>query len=712
MATASPESLRRALFSPETVALIGASANPDKSSGRVQRYLRRHGFKGRLVLVNPERREIDGERCYGSIEEIDVPVDHAFVLVGTSRVEEAVKACVAKGAKVATILAGGFSESGQLGNDLQRRVVAAAREGGMRLLGPNSMGIVNLHAATALCANAALDVQELLPGPLGLVSQSGSVLGTMLSRGQARGIGFSKLISTGNEADLSAGEIADLLVDDPDTHAILLFLEAVRDPVHLAHMARRAQAAGKPVIAYKLGRSDAGRELATSHTGAIAGADAAADAFFREHGIARVDMIESLIELPYLMMGADLSRPRRKQVAVMTTTGGGGAMVVDQLSLRSVEALAPAPQTRECLLSLGIETAGSRLVDLTLAGTTKEHAQAALAVLLAGEESEVVIPVIGSSAQFKPELALAGVLAAAQHNARRKPIGVFLVPHADESLRILAGAGIAGFRTPETAADCVRAFLECRPPSARDAVPAVSLSSLQRILQAGGQAGSISPERASDVFRRLGIRQVASFVLRDFLMFEDLPTDLSYPLAVKVISADIQHKTEAGAVALNISGRGELELAVRKIVESALVFQPSARIDGIGLQGMEKGLAEVVLGFRRDPQIGPIVVLGAGGVLTEIYRDFATRLAPTTREEALAMIDEVKGLAPIRGYRGLPRGDLDALADAVVAMSRLALLDEPIVTEAEINPLIVKRAGEGVVAVDALVTTAEYRMDA
>ncbi|MEX2643436.1 MAG: acetate--CoA ligase family protein [Acetobacterales bacterium] len=694
--------LEQALFNPRRIVLVGASADPRKNSGRAQRYLRKHGYDGEIMPVNPGREEIDGERCYPDIDAIEGEIDHAYILLGTDQIEEQVERLSARGVPIATILADGFADAGPEGQARQDRIVAAARGGGMRLLGPNCMGGVNVTDKVALCVNAALDTDRLIPGPLGLLSHSGSIVGTLLSRGQARGIGFSKMIGTGNECDLKVGEIGHMLVDDPATKAILMFLETIRDPGDIAAMARRAHEAGKPVIAYKLGRSEAGSELATSHTGALAGSDESTDAFFRHNGIVRVDMLESLFEAPFLLMNSTPPTGGKRTVSVMTTTGGGGAMVVDQLGLRDVEAVPPTDAMIEALGEKGINVGHSRLTDLTLAGARQEIVDATLTELLATDHTVAAVPVIGSSAQFKPELAVAGILSAHEKRKGDKPLAVFLVPQADESLRLLSQAGIAAFRTPETIADSLNAFLSWRAPTRPEAPAADNLDAAVAAMRKA--AAPVLDERAAGtVFAALGIGQPKAAVLTDLENFEDIPDDLEYPVVAKIVSPDIAHKTEAGGVVLNVPDRLALQVAGRQIVRTVREREPEARLQGVLVQRMEKGLAEAIVGYRVDPQVGPIVLLGLGGVLAEIYRDFAIRIAPVTVAEARQMIEEVKGLAPIRGFRGMQKGDLDALAQAIARLSDLARVDSPSVVEAEINPVLVRPAGQGVVAVDGLI---------
>ncbi|MCW3476452.1 acetate--CoA ligase family protein [Limobrevibacterium gyesilva] len=652
--------LHQALLNPRRIALIGASTDAARLTARAQLYLRRHGFAGELFPVNPRAADVLGERAYPSLRDVPGDIDFAYVLVNTAAVEAAIEACAERRVPVACVLADGFAEAGQEGLALQRRVLAAAHGGGVRLLGPNSMGIVNVPAATACSVNAALEAERLIPGRWSLVSHSGSVMGTLLSRAAARGFGFAKMIGTGNEADLTAGEIASLLVDDPETDAILLFLETIRRPELYEEAARRAHAAGKPIIAYKLGRSEAGAALATTHTGAIAGSDAATDAFLRACGIARVDMLETLLELPPLLLGARPAAVPKRAVRVVTTTGGGGAMVVDRLG------------------TLGIATA--RMTDTTLAGARKDSVAAALNEARAAGDCDVAVAVIGSSAQFRPQDAVAGVLA----SQGPRPLAAFLLPQADASLQLLAEAGVAAFRTPEACADAVRSFLDWRAPRA---LPEPGdMSAVQALLPAPDEP------RARAVFAALGLADAAVAV------DPAAPPTLRYPVALKAVSAEIAHKTEAGAVVLNVPDETALRAACAE-----MRARLGSRISGFIAQPMVRGVAEAILGYRRDPLVGPVIALGAGGVLAEVYRDVVLRMAPVSAAEAMEMIAEVKGLAPARGYRNLPKGDLAALAQAVADLSRLAAL--PDVREAEVNPLIVLQEGQGVVMADALLST-------
>jgi len=691
-----PHSLFASLFEPKRIALIGASADVTKTTSRPQRFLRKHGFAGEILPVNPSRSEILGEKAYKDLDAISGDIDHAYILLNGKAAVDALAACGKRGVKVASILAGGFADAGAAGASMQDDLARIVRETGVRLVGPNSIGTVSTDPAVALTANAAFAVDKLRSGTWGLVSQSGSLIGALLSRADARGIGFSRLISVGNEVDLAVGEIADMMVDDPKTNAILLFMETLRDGDRLARAARRAHAAGKPVIAYKLGRSAIGQELAKSHTGAIAGSDATFDAFCRRHGIARVSMFESLVDVPALLV--DRPKAKGKRVAVATTTGGGAAMVVDNMAMAGLDIADPPQALVDWLKPLGIAAGEGKLIDLTLAGAKPEIVASTIERLLADDANDAAIFVVGSSAQFNPELAVEPLLKFAKS---AKPFAVALTPAAEKSLALLTAAGVPAFRHPES---CAEAMAVCLMRPAPQSVPAIAEPSRQaRDALEAGRVGGFDERRAADFFGALGMPMAKAMAVPDAKRIPSAVAEVGAPVALKILSADIAHKTEAGGVALNLPDGQTAAMAAREIEKRVRAHSPLARLDGFLIQKMERGLAEVILGFRRDPLVGPTITVGLGGVLAEIYKDAATRLAPVDEAEARQMIEEVKGLATIRGYRNLPRGDVAALAKAVAAFSALAHTAFADVMEAEINPLLVKREGEGVVAVDGLV---------
>jgi acyl-CoA synthetase (NDP forming) len=682
------------LFAPRSVAIIGASDDPSKTTSRPLQYLRNNGFSGTIYPVNPRSQTVLGERAFASVEDVPAIPDHAFILLPAEAAIEAVVQCGRRGVKVATILASGFSESGTEGQDRETRLKEAARAHGVRLIGPSSLGIVNLHHSMVLTANAAFAESGLMRGGIFCASQSGSMIGALLSRGKERGIGFASLVSVGGELDLGIGDLCEAGLEDPNVTGFMLFLENLRNAAALRRFAAKAAAAGKPVTALKLGRSAAAAELAVSHTGALSGEDDVADAFLADCGIARVETLDGLIEAAPLLARVPVRRAgaAKPRVAVVTTTGGGAAMVVDQLGIRGIAVEPPDDATLAAIRATGIDVAAARIVDLTLAGVRYEIMKGALEALLASQKYDLVIAVVGSSSRFQPELAVRPIIDVANKNT---PLAAFMVPEAPQALKMLGEAGIPAFRSPEALGDVVAAAFRRRPTRAE--VPATPAN------RPGGPV--LDEMEGYGLLDLLGVSHARAITVGcETQVVSD--KGLTWPVAVKILHAQIPHKSDVGGVVLNIRSDQEFADAARRIVRSVSEKKPDLAVERLLVQEMTVGaLGEVLVGYRVDPQVGGMVLLAAGGVMTEIYRDRSLRIAPIDRAAAYEMLDEVKIVAAFKGFRGRPAGDLEALADTLVAVSRMAASGMPVV-EFEINPLLVLPAGQGVRAVDVLVRLA------
>jgi acyl-CoA synthetase (NDP forming) len=685
--------LAQALLAPRSIALIGASGDPGKTASRPLRFLLDSGFKGSLYPVNPARATVLGVASYPSVAALPEVPDHAFILTPTDGVLEAARRCAERGIRVVTILASGFAESGPQGASREQALRTLASQTGLRILGPSSIGVVNPRNGLVLTANAAFAEPDLPVGDVFVASHSGSMIGALVSRGKSRGVGFAGLVSVGGEVDLSIGEVCSSTLDDPGVKGYMLFLESLQHGDQLRAFARAAALRGKPVVAYKLGRSAEAAEMATTHTGALAGEDDVADAFLRDCGIARVGVLDALLETLPLARRIELaaSNPRLR-VGVVTTTGGGAAMAVDQLGLRGVTVQPASAETLAAMGQRGIQVSAGRVVDLTLAGTKYDVMKAVLDVMLQAPEFDLVLATIGSSARFQPELAVKPIIDASTH---ARPLAAMLVPEAPQALAALTAAGVPCFRSPEACADAIAAVSSRRHRE----VPFTQ--------QAAGHRGNVvglDEAEAYEVLQGLGVPH-APFVLVDPAAPEPVLSDLqlAVPLALKVCSRDIPHKTEVGGVQLGIDSQPALASAWRMLKTNLAERAPGKNARRFMLQSMRKGLGEVLVGFRHDADAGPIVLLAAGGIWTEVTKDRAIRLAPVDIETAREMVGEVRALRTLSGLRGQPAGDLEALAQAVVAMSQLAVRPELEVREAEVNPLIVMAAGAGVLAVDALV---------
>lgn len=677
---------QKALLRPDSIALIGVSDDPEKTSGRPLKFLRAAGFAGQIFAVNPTRDTVQSEKAYPSVSALPMVPEHAFILTSAGRALDALEVCEAVGVPVATVLATGFAEAGAAGADNLARLEAIKARGKMRVLGPSSIGLANLHHGMTLTANAAFAEPDLPKGGLFVASHSGSLIGALMSRGKRKGLGFAGLVSVGGEADLSIGDVCMAGLDDPNVTGFLLFLEHMHHADRLRHFAQEAAKRGKPVAAFKLGRSDAAAELAQSHTGSLAGADEVADVFLVACGIARVDSFEGLLEVaPLLARVPATSKPRAGRVGIITTTGGGAAMVVDQLAGRGVEVVQPSAETCAKLAGKGIEAGNNRILDLTLAGTKYDVMRAAIEVFREAPEFDLVVVCVGSSARFNPDLAVQPAVDLIDTDGH--PFSVFLVPDAPDATRRLAGAGVPVFEDPETCADAVAASLHRRTP----ALPAMA----SHVDDAGGR---IMDE--AEAYGRVQGLSVADWIVVDTdRPVPDLPFD--YPVVVKVLDAGIPHKSDAGGVIVGVKTSEGLAKAIADIQTNVAHHMTGRTVGRVLVQRMRDGVGEVLIGMRRDHQVGPIVVLAAGGIFTEIYRDSVMRMAPVDLDGAQQMIDALKATQILNGVRGRTKGDLAALAQAVVAVSNLAASDD--IIEAEINPVIVLPQGEGVVAVDALI---------
>ena len=682
--------LARALLAPRSIALVGASDDAGKTAGRPLKFLRDAGFEGKVYPINPNRPIVQGERAWPALSALPEVPEHVFVLTPTDSVLDTLRESAGLGVPVATVLASGFSESGAEGAQREEALRELARSTGLRILGPSSLGVVNMHTRLMLTANAAFAEPDLPSGKVFVASQSGSMIGALVSRGKARGIGFAGLVSVGGEVDLSVGEICAATLDDPAIEGYLLFLESLGHGEALRAFAAEAARRGKPVIAYKLGRSEAAAEMAATHTGALAGEDDVADAFFKDMGIARVGVLDALLETFPLARRVELGKtgPGHRRVGVVTTTGGGAAMAVDQLGIRGMTVQPASPETVAKLKAAGIPGTAGRIVDLTLAGTKYEVMKKALEILLAAPEFDLVLAVVGSSARLYPQLAVKPIIDSAGAD---KPLAAMLVPEAPEALRQLTEAGVPCFRSPEACADAIASVFARRVPRL-EALPAAPADCATRTL---------SEAQAYDVLERLGVPHAPAALVPLAGPAPQLP--FPFPVVAKVCSEHIPHKTEVGGVVLNIASRDALEQALATLRANLHERAPGVPCDQVLVQPMQRALGEVLVGYRVDPQAGAIVMLAAGGIWAEVARDRSIRLAPVDVATAREMIGEVQSLKPLTGLRGKARGDLDALARAVSAISRLAVRPELGIREAEVNPMMVLAEGEGVLAVDALI---------
>jgi acyl-CoA synthetase (NDP forming) len=681
----------KSILNPRSVAVVGASNDPAKLTGRPIAYLQAQGFDGTIYPINPRYDEIAGLKSYASAIDLPEAPDLGLILVGANRVIEAVRDLAAKGTKAAVVLASGFGEAGEEGRARQEQLREAAGE--MRILGPNTIGLVNITDRIPLTASGAMESDNFPVGSVALLSQSGGILGSLLSRAVARGIGFSKLVATGNEADLEVSDFLAALADDDATQVVALYLETIRNVDAFRAAASKVIAAGKSIVAYKVGRSESGAQSAVSHTGALAGADEVYDALFNQLGVIRAQTFADLLDIPAaLSQGRRMKGPR---VAIVTSTGGAATVVADNVGLMGLEM--PKPDAETCAKLLALELKEAELdrnpIDVTLAGLRPDLFRAILRILAESPSFDAIVVVAGSSSIAQPDLVAQPVLDSME--LTDKPILAYVSPDAPNIVKHLNASGIPAFAAPESCASALKGLLPHSGTSGASAANArdVDCSDIT--------AGSLNEAEAKKLFARFGVPVTKEVTAKTPTEAAQAAQDFDGPVVIKILSNEILHKSEVGGVALNIAPAD-----VGKACETMLARVSAAtdgKIDGFLVQEMVKGGVEMILGFNRDPQLGAYALLGAGGVTTELYKDVAIRLLPLDRDSARSMIDEIKAGALLKGFRGSPVADVEALIDTMISFSAMAETLDDRLDEAEINPVFVLPEGQGARAGDSLI---------
>lgn len=689
------------LFNPRSVAIVGASADPSKTSGLPVKFLRQQNFAGEIYPVNPRVAVIDGLRSYATVEELPATPDVAMIVLGADRTVDAVRALAQKGTKHAIVLASGFGESGEEGKSRQRQLREVA--GSMRILGPNTIGLVNVSDGVPLSASGALAAGSFIKGPVGVVSQSGGILGALLSRASAQGIGLSKLVATSNEADLEMSDFIDYLADDPHTSVIALYIESVRDSDRFRRAALKARAAGKSIVALKIGRSAAGARAAASHTGAMAGSDRVYDAYFRDLGIIRAQTFGDLVDIPAALATQPALTGRR--IAILTSTGGAGTLVADSLGLCGFDSPAPDKSTVDHLLQAmpgGNAALDTNPVDVTLAGLQPDILKGCIKALLDSPSYDGLTVVVGSSSVGNPELVSKAIREAGSATAA-KPVLAYVSPHAPEAAARLTRQGIPAFNTPEAVASAFSALWTAGEPLVR-----MQPANRSPVDVPADWQGSLDEHRAKSLFSRFGLPVVREHVVANADEARQAASALGGKVVLKMLSSAVTHKSDVGGVAVGLDADtiGEQLEKMRATVKLRAGIDP----DGFLVQEMvPPGALELILGYSRDP-LGAVLLIGIGGVTAELMKDTVLRLLPPgcamTRDDAVSALRELRSWPLLDGYRGRPKLDVEALAAAIVDFSvMVAQLGDRLI-EAEINPIFVLPQGAGVKAADAVAVLA------
>jgi len=692
----------RPMLEPRAVAVLGASDDPTKIGGVPLRYLREY-FAGPVYAVNPTRDTVQGMPSYKSLAEIDGPVEMAIMAVPAKLAIETAEAAAKKGVKALCTFTAGFSEVGEEGRRMQRRLADIARDSGMRILGPNCLGYFNARTKLYATFSTSIDHGRPRVGNVGLVSQSGAFGSHCFVLGRERGLGYSCCITTGNEVDITVAESLAYLAMDDETEVLACYMEGCKDGQQFMDALALAYARGKPVVIQKVGRTEIGSHAAASHTASLTGADKVYDAVFERYNAYRADTPSELIDIAYMLSGIRRTGalPGGNKVAVATISGGAGVMMADAGEEAGLD-LAPLPEKTQAYLKELVPFAGTRnpvdftaqvyndfsVVTKNFDAIFREGGYDAVigffsSLLYSERMSQKVLEALLPVRRDFPDRIFALSVIGPEANRRRfEEAGFLLLDDPAKAMQTIAatlkiGSGFARGPRKEPAvpqAPCLtrRAYneIEAKALLAKAGIPA-------------------APERLATTVEK-AIAAAA---------------EIDYPVVMKIVSPDILHKSEAGGVKLGLADESEVRSAYDSILSACASACPKAKIDGVLVGKMISGGVEAILGVQRDPVFGPVVMFGLGGIFTEIMKDVTFRLAPFDTDEAMEMIRAIKGFPLLDGARGRRKCDQAALAKAISNLSIFAAANRDVLASIDINPAVVLPEGQGVAALDAVILT-------
>lgn len=685
-------------FSPRSVAVVGVSREEDKVGHIVFDNLRIGGFTGDVYPVNPGSDEIHGFRCYPSVTAIDGDVDLAVIVVPARFVEPVIHECGEKGIRAVIVISAGFKETGPAGASLERSLVETARRYGIRLLGPNCLGLISAHAAL----NASFAVTMPTPGSISFMSQSGALGTAVLDWTAGEGIGLSSFVSLGNKADLSEVDLVRAWGSDPHTKVVAAYLEAVGDGCGFVD-AVSDLVRHKPFVALKSGVSDAGARAVSSHTGSLAGSERAYDAAFLKAGAIRAHTVEELFDISVAFSRQPL--PAGPGLVILTNAGGPAILATDACERLGVSLASLESETISALRSVLPDAAALYNPVDVLGDAPASRYEQALDILVGDPNVRAVLVVLTPQATTEAE-ATADAIARIARESGITTLACFMgdAAVAGGVAKLRAGS-IPHYPFPERAIATIAAMETYRsrlesPPSAVSTLEA-DRGLVRTAIDHARSAGRtfITEQSASRIAEAYGIPVPNGGLARDFAEARTLATDIGYPLVMKIASPDILHKSDIGGIRVGIRDDDELAVAYEEIVSRSRAYMSDARIWGVTLQQQVPQGREVIIGVNRDPQFGPLLMFGLGGIYVEVLKDVTFRLCPVTEADAHRMITEIRGFGLLRGARGQRPADLDAVADIITRVSHL-VMDFDEITELDINPLIVHDKGDGAVAAD------------
>lgn len=691
------------LIAPRGVAVVGASQDVSRIGGQPVRQLVDFGYRGGIYPVNPKYRDMKGLPCFASLRDVPQPCDIALIAVGAPHVSGAIEDCAAAGIPFAIVLTAGFREIGAEGAALEAQLRDTIRRTGVRAVGPNCIGLMNV-ASKAFCGfGPGFHNPDLKQGPVAFVSQSGGFAFSVVGLAEAEGIGFNYIVSAGNEVDVSSLDLIAHFLERDDTEVVVAYLEGVTDGRRLLEIGRRALELGKPVITWKVGNSSIGRAAATSHTASMTADYALYRAAFRDGGFVEISDVGELVDYTRAFRGRRL--PRSNRAAIVTTSGGSGVMMADRCDALGV-AMPPLADATIAELKTFIPAYASfaNPADFT-AQVTGRHdvVNKAFRIVLEDPNVDQLLVRYGSVQGARSDEWAQGV--ADLYASTDKPLLLAWSRPVDRnaaSLKIIEENRIPWMLTPYRTASAAGVLWQFAQKKNRLRSRAIARPVPRAGLALPADGGALGEHASKQALATYGIPVTREIVIpADRIAgIERLP--FGFPVAVKIESPDIAHKTEAGAVRLGVNSLEELRAAAGDVVAAARRYRPEARIEGVLVAQMTTGI-EAILGVVNDRYFGPVVMFGLGGVFTELFGDVVHGFAPFDATTAHELIASTRAAKLLAGYRGAPPSDVDALADTLSRLSWLAADHADRIAEIDVNPVFVRPVGEGVVAADALI---------
>ena len=685
------------LLRPKAVAVIGASDNPARIGGRPIYSMLKDGYEGNLFPVNPNRDIVQGLKAYPNISSVPMPVDSAVISVPENIALKVIKECADNGVKSVVVFTSGFAEIGSAGLSAQRQIADISAESGMRILGPNCLGVFNLQAGWFGTFANTLASKKIPTGPIGIVTQSGAYGGHLFTITQNRGVGTNYWVTTGNEVDIDVAEVIEFYASEPEIKVIISYAEGVKNGERMCRALDAARDAKKPVIFMKVGSTEAGAKAAASHTASLAGEDAIYDGLFSQYGVYRAETTEEMADIAYACQFGRF--PDGPKIGLQTISGGIGVQMADAASKKGFE-VAPLPKVTQDKITKLIPFAGvNNPVDFTgqvlnerklledsmrfVIDDADYHCQILYLASLPISEftKDISLEIFTALRKRYPEELMFLSMIGPQES--RKPYEEIGYPcFEDHSLAVRAMAALRYFN---------EVFKRGKPKT-------ISVGKEDKRISLNG---NVSEYDAKSILNTAGIGVNKEILAKNCEEAIAAKEAIEGPVVLKIASPDIQHKTEIGGVLLNLTSKEEVEAGYHKLMGNVEVGAPNAKVEGIIVAEMVSGGVETVLGVNRDPVFGPTVMFGLGGVFVEVFKDITFRVAPFGVEEAHRMIDEIRGRAILDGVRGAPAVDIEALAKAISTLSIFAAANADTIETIDINPFLV--LPKGAVALDALI---------